>query len=289
MPAAKASAKRRAIPRVSADDFAERSYFISGWRGRADQGDLLSHLSCATLLSYGCRGDPLPWGGSNMALVAPALLSADFARLSEALEMIKAAGASMVHVDVMDGHFAPDVTVGQPVIQSLRRATDLVLDLRLAIERPERYAGEFIAAGADRIAIHPESTWHLCRVLELIRARGAKAGIALNTATSIESVTEVLGDVDFVTILSAHLGGDDTFLPRAVDKISSCSRMRADRRLEFAIQAEGGIGFDNLEELIRAGADILVAGSVIFHNDDPRARLAEMIRLASELHQTSRV
>src|SRR5207248_9960013 len=175
------------------------------------------------------------------------------------------------------------------VIESLRRAADLVLDFRLATERPEPYAGQCIAAGDDRIGTHREYTRHLCRVLKRIRARGAKAGIALNTASSIESVTEVLGDVDFVTILSAHLGGDDTFLPRAVDKISSCSRMRADRRLEFAIQAEGGIGFDNLEELIRAGADILVAGSVIFHNDDPRARLAEMIRLASELHQTSRV
>jgi ribulose-phosphate 3-epimerase len=203
--------------------------------------------------------------------------------------MIKAAGASMVHVDVMDGHFTPDLTVGQPVIRSLRRATDLVLDVRLAIERPERYVGEFIEAGADRIAIHPESTTHLGRVLQFVRARRAKAGVALNTATPVESVTEVLGDVDFVTILSAHLGVDDLFVPRSAEKISSCSQVRAGRHLDFALQVEGGVGFDNIEELIQAGADILVAGSAIFDSDNPKDRLAHLIRLASEARQTSRV
>ena len=224
-----------------------------------------------------------------MALVAPALLSADFARLGEALGIIKAAGASMVHVDVMDGHFTPDLTVGQPVIRSLRRATDLVLDVRLAIERPERYVDEFIEAGADRIAIHPESTTHLGRVLQFVRARRAKAGVALSTATPVEFVTEVLGDVDFVTILGAHLGVNDLFVRRSAEKISSCSQVRAGRRLDFAIQVEGGVGFDNIEELIQAGADILVAGSAIFDSGNPKDRLAQMIRLASEIRQTSRV
>ena len=224
-----------------------------------------------------------------MALVAPALLSADFARLGEALGIIKAAGASMVHVDVMDGHFTPDLTVGQPVIRSLRRATDLALDVRLAIERPERYVGEFIEAGADRIAIHPESTSRLGLVLQLIRARRTKAGVALNAATPLESVTEVLGDVDFVTILSAHSGVDDLFVPRSAGKISSCSQIRANRRLDFAIQVEGGVGFDNIEELIQAGADILVTGSAIFDSGNPKDRLTQMIRLASEMRQTSRV
>ena len=205
-----------------------------------------------------------------MALVAPALLSADFARLGEALGIIKAAGASMVHVDVMDGHFTPDLTVGQPVIRSLRRATDLVLDVRLAIERPERYVGEFIEAGADRIAIHPESTTHLGRVLQFVRARRAKAGVALSTASPVESVTEVLGDVV-----------DDLFVPRSAQKVSSCSQIRADGRLDFALQVEGGIGFDNIEELIQAGADILVAGSAIFDSGNPKDRLAQMIRVAS--------
>jgi len=149
--------------------------------------------------------------------------------------------------------------------------------------------GEFIEAGADRIAIHPESTTHLGRVLQFVRARRAKAGVALSTATPVEFVTEVLGDVDFVTILGAHLGVNDLFVRRSAEKISSCSQVRAGRRLDFAIQVEGGVGFDNIEELIQAGADILVAGSAIFDSGNPKDRLAQMIRLASEIRQTSRV
>lgn len=223
-----------------------------------------------------------------MALIAPALLSADFARLGEALQIIKLAGASMLHIDVTDGHFAPQISVGQPVVASIRRATDLALDLRLAIERPERFAHEFIAAGADSIAIHPESTGNQCRLLEFIRAQDAKAGVVLGTATSLESVAETLPGVDFVTVLSGHLGVDDLFIRRSVDKVAACSRIRQDRRLDFAIQVEGGVDTGNLESLIRAGADILVVGSVIFDSDNPKARLGEMICLASEIRQTSR-
>lgn len=224
-----------------------------------------------------------------MALIAPALLSSDFARLGEALETIEQAGASMVHIDVTDGHFAPGITVGQPVIASLRRATDLTLDLRLAIERPERYARQFIEAGADRIAVHPESTRQLGRLLESIRAGGAQAGVALSTSASLDSAEEVLGDVDFVTVLTARLGVDDGFVPRSIEKVSACSRRREERRLDFAIQVEGGVTDGQFEELIRAGADILVVGSVIFHSDNPRARLSEMIRLASDVRATSKV
>lgn len=223
-----------------------------------------------------------------MALIAPALLSSDFARLGEALETIKQAGASMVHIDVTDGHFAPGITVGQPVIASLRGATDLALDLRLAIERPERYAHQFIEAGADRIAVHPESTGQLGRLLQSIRARGAQAGVALSTSASLESAEDVFADVDFVTVLSGHLGVDDVFVPRSIEKVAACSRMRSERRLEFAVQVEGGVTAGQFEELIRAGADILVVGSAIFHSDNPRARLGEMIRLASEARATSR-
>lgn len=223
-----------------------------------------------------------------MAIIAPALLSADFARLGEALEAIKAAGASMVHIDVTDGHFTPGITVGQPVIARLRQATDLALDLRLAVERPERYADQFIEAGADRIAVHPESTRQLSRLLEMIRARGAQAGVALGTSSGIESAEEVFADVDFVTVLSSYLGADDPFVPRSADKVASCSRLRRERRLDFAIQVEGGVNPGQFEELIRAGADILVVGSVIFHSDNPKGRLTEMIRLASEARATSR-
>jgi ribulose-phosphate 3-epimerase len=225
-----------------------------------------------------------------MALIAPSLLAADFARLAEALDIIRAAGASMVHVDVMDGHFVPDISVGQPVIESLRKATDLILDVHLLIERPERYATAFVDAGADRVAVHAEATPQLHRALDLIRHRGAKAGVALNPGTPIGSVTEVLGDIDFLNVLTADPGlTEQSFMPRSIVKVRTAARAREEGRLSFAIQVEGGIGFDPIEELVQAGADILVAGFAIFHNDDPRGRLTELIRRASALRQVSRV
>lgn len=226
-----------------------------------------------------------------MALLAPSLLAADFARLGEALALIQSAGAPMVHVDVMDGHFVPDITVGQPVIASLRKATNLTLDVHLLIERPERYAAEFVDAGADRLAIHVEATAHLHRVLDMIRRRGAKAGVAINPATAVESLTEVLGEVDFLNILSADPGRrEGAFIPAAAEKIRTAARARSERRLDFAIQVEGAVNEDNLEQLVAAGADILVAGSSIFKvKTDPKARLSEMIRLAAEAPATSRI
>lgn len=225
-----------------------------------------------------------------MALIAPSLLAADFARLAEALAMIKAAGATMVHVEVMDGHFVPEISVGQAVIRSLREATDLVLDVHLLIERPERYIREFVEAGADRLSAHAEATPHLHRVLEQVRARGAKAGVAVNPGTPIESLADVLGEVDFLSVLTADPGLEEQgFIPRSLDKIRSAARARDEGRWEFLIQAEGGIGASSVEELIQAGADILVAGFAIFHTDDPKQRLADMIRGASVARQTWRV
>ncbi len=262
-----------------------------------------------------------------MALIAPALLAADFARLGEALDAIESAGATMVHVDVMDGHFTPQITVGQPVVKSLRQRTRLSLDVHLLIERPERYAAQFVEAGADRLAVHPESTAQLHRVLELIRARGAKVGVALNPATTVGSVANVLGEVDFLTILCADAGADlgqpptrrgseqstaaghsageaqggialqgapqgvaqgdgqarvaATPIPASLSKIRAAVRARQEQGLAFAIMAEGGVTFESCRELVRAGADILVAGSAIFHTDNPKARLTELIRLAA--------
>ena len=225
-----------------------------------------------------------------MALIAPSILAADFARLGEALEVIKAAGASLVHVDVMDGHFVPEISVGLPVLASLRKATDLALDVHLLIERPERYAERFVDAGADRIAIHVEATPHVRRVLEQIRGRGAKAGVAVNPSTPLEAVGEVMGEVDFLNILTAEPSlHEQPFIPASTAKLRAAAEMRADRRLDFAIQAEGGIGPEKIESLVRAGADILVAGSAIFDSVDPRARLREMIRVATSVRVTSKV
>ena len=225
-----------------------------------------------------------------MALIAPSILAADFARLGEALAVIKAAGASMVHVDVMDGHFVPEISVGLPVLASLRKATDLALDVHLLIERPERYAERFVDAGADRIAIHAEATPHVRRVLEQIRGRGAKAGVAVNPSTPLEAVGEVMGEVDFLNVLTAEASlREQPFIPASTAKLRAAAQMRADRRLDFAIQAEGGIGPEKIESLARAGADILVAGSAIFDSVDPRARLSEMIRVAMAVRVTSKV
>lgn len=224
-----------------------------------------------------------------MALIAPSLLAADFARLGEALRLIKEAGAAMVHVDVMDGHFVPEITVGQPVIRSLRKATDLVLDLHLLVERPERYAQEFVESGADRIAIHAEATPNLHKVLGLIRARGDKAGLAINPSTTLESVTDILEDIDYLLILSADLGfPHSSFIPRTVDKVQRACALRSERRKDFLIQVEGSIGLEQVAELQQAGADILVTGSAIFQEDGPGGRLTEMIRLAAS-RQVSRV
>lgn len=225
-----------------------------------------------------------------MALIAPSLLAANFAQLAEALQTIKDAGASMVHVDVMDGHFVPNITVGQPVIRSLRKAAGLVLDVHLFVERPERYTGDFLEAGADRLSVHAEATPNLHRTLGEIRGRGTKAGLALNPSTPLESANDVLEDIDFLLLLSADMGfGEESFVPHTITKVREAAAVRDHCRLNFAVQVEGGIQPEHVEELVRAGADILVAGSAIFHNDDPKKRLREMIRAASVARQVYNV
>ena len=224
-----------------------------------------------------------------MALIAPSLLAADFTRLGEALDTLKAAGAPMVHLEVMDGHFVEEISVGQPVVRSLRKATDLILDLHLLIEGPERYIADFIEAGADRISVHWEATTRLHQVLEQIRNRGVKAGVALCPATPVETTVDLVGDFDYLVVLSADPGlSEQPFLPGAVEKVRAAASLRKERRADFAIQVEGGIRSEHLEQLARAGADILVAGSAIFHNDDPKARWSEMLRLLSASPRLSR-
>ena len=225
-----------------------------------------------------------------MPLIAPALLSADFARLADALAIIREAGASMIHVDVSDGHFTPDIAVGQPVVASLRRATNLVLEVHLLIERPERFVADFVKAGADRISVHPESTQQLQHAVEAIRTHGAKAGVVLNPATPVESVEEALPDLQFLDVLSADPAGDggiwaQPFIPRLATKVRAAAQFRDKLRLDFDIEAEGGIGFGHVEGLVQAGADILVPGSDILRSSSPKSQLREMIRLASDTRQ----
>jgi ribulose-phosphate 3-epimerase len=225
-----------------------------------------------------------------MALIAPSLVAADFARLGEALHIIDAAGVSLLHMDVMDGHFVEEIAGGQPVVRSLRKATNLVLDVHLLIERPERYINDFVEAGADRISVHVEATTRLHQVLDQVRGQGLKAGVALNPATPVETITDVVGEFDFLSILSSDPGlSKRTFVPRSVEKVRAAAFLRDERRADFAIQVEGGIHLEHLDQLTRAGADILVAGSAIFYSDDPKARLDEMLRLASASRRMSRV
>jgi ribulose-phosphate 3-epimerase len=225
-----------------------------------------------------------------MALIAPSLLAADFARLGEALRTIKDAGAGIVHVDVMDGHFVEDISVGQPVIRILRKATDLTLDLHLLIERPERYVGEFLAAGADRLSVHIEATTRLHQVLNVIRKQGVQAGVALNPSTPVDSIVDLVGEFDYLSILSSDPGlSEGTFIPRSAEKVRIAASLRDARRADFVIQVEGGIRVEHMERLVQAGADILVAGSAIFNNENPKARLGEILRLVSGMPRTSKV
>ncbi len=225
-----------------------------------------------------------------MAVVAPSLLAANLACLGDALEIIRASGAPIIHVDVGDGHFVPDITVGQPVIASLRKATPLVLEAHLRIERPERYLADFIEAGADRVSVHAEATADLHRTLELIRRGGAKAGVALNPLTPIEWLTEALGELDFLTLLSPDSATFEApSNPRRLERLGTAARAREEAGADFDLEVEGSLGLEHLEELTRAGADILVVDRGIFDNKDPKKQLREMIRVAASGRQVFKV
>lgn len=222
-----------------------------------------------------------------MALIAPALLSADFGNLGEALRMVKRAGCRMVHFDAGDGHFTAEITAGQPVLQSIRKATDLELDVHLMIEKPERYVREFASAGADRLAVHPESTAHPYGTLRMIRRAGVKAGLALEPGTPIGGFCELLPAVDFLVILCSERGSEAAvpgaeeggFIEASLDKVREARRLRDKMGLGFKIEVEGGVGPGNAKELVEAGADILVVGSAIFQKDDPAMRVGELYNL----------
>jgi ribulose-phosphate 3-epimerase len=216
-----------------------------------------------------------------MALVCPSLRAADFSRLAEELEIVRAAGARMVHIDVSDGHFNPDVAFGVPVIESIRKATDLTLDVHLLVERPERFVHDFVEAGADRIAIHAEATPNIYRALSVIRSEGAVAGIALRAGSPLGSVTEVVGDLDFLNILCADPEeGDEGYIPHSAMKLRAAVELRARHEAQFSLEVEGAINLDRLEPAIRAGANIVVAGAC-FGQPDPGASLKEWFKRAS--------
>ncbi|MBI4458493.1 MAG: ribulose-phosphate 3-epimerase [Acidobacteria bacterium] len=218
-----------------------------------------------------------------MVEILPSILSADMARLAEEIETVKAGGAAMIHVDVMDGHFVPNITIGPPVVKSLRRATDLLLDVHLMIENPDSFVPDFIRAGADQVSVHQEAAVHLDRTLNLIRTSGAQAGVAINPATPVESLSAVLESVDFVLVMSVNPGfGGQSFIPYTLKKVQYLDQLRRERGLDFQIEVDGGVNADNIAEVVRSGADWVVAGSSVFHSKGPRAAVEQLRRLATE-------
>jgi ribulose-phosphate 3-epimerase len=215
--------------------------------------------------------------------LAPSILSADFARLAEQIDAAREGGASVIHVDVMDGHFVPNITVGQPVVRSLRKATKLPLDCHLMIENPDQFIPEFAEAGADWISVHQEACRHLNRTLRLIKSHNCLAGVVLNPATPIETLSEVLDIVDYVLIMSVNPGfGAQEFIPGSVHKIKRLARLREERRLNYRIEVDGGISTETVVDVVRAGAEILVAGNAVFGKGDPTTNAQKLLKAAAE-------
>jgi ribulose-phosphate 3-epimerase len=215
--------------------------------------------------------------------LAPSILSADFAHLAEQVRAATEGGGTIIHVDVMDGHFVPNLTVGPPVVRSLRRATDLPLDCHLMIENPDQYIPEFVEAGADWISVHQEACRHLNRTLHLIRGHNAQAGVVINPATPVETLSEVLDIVDYVLVMSVNPGfGGQKFIPGAVDKIRRLADLRSQRRLKYRIEVDGGIDVTTVADVVRAGAEILVAGNAVFGQGDPKSNAQKLLKTAIE-------
>jgi ribulose-phosphate 3-epimerase len=209
--------------------------------------------------------------------IAPSILSADFSRLGEEIAAVQRGGATILHVDVMDGHFVPNLTLGLPVVKSIARATEIPIDAHLMILEPGRYAQQFVEAGAKMVSVHFEADAHLHRTLASIKAAGAQAGVVLNPATPIESLSEALAFADYVLVMSVNPGfGGQEFIGTSVDKVRRLRRMIDERQLNTRIEIDGGIDVENIAAVVAAGAEIIVAGSAIFGAPDPELAVREL-------------
>jgi ribulose-phosphate 3-epimerase len=215
--------------------------------------------------------------------LAPSILSADFARLGEQVRAASEGGASVVHVDIMDGHFVPNLTIGPPVVKSLRKVTKLPLDCHLMIENPDEFIASFADAGADWISVHQEACRHLNRTLHLIKSHDCLAGVVINPATPVSALEEVLDIVDYVLVMSVNPGfGGQKFIPAALRKMRRLAELRSQRRLGYRIEVDGGVALDTVGDVVRAGAEILVAGNAVFGNGDPTRNAEALLKVATE-------
>src|SRR5258705_1738733 len=218
-----------------------------------------------------------------MVQIVPSILAADFANLATEIERVERGGAGMLHVDIMDGHFVPNLTLGPPVVKAIRRVTRLKLDLHLMITDPDKYAPIFIEAGADQISVQQETCPHLDRTLHMIQSEGAKAGVVINPATPVALIQEVLEVSDFVLVMSVNSGfGGPEFIPRTFEKVRRLDRKRQELGIPLPIEIDGGITADNVGDAARAGCDWIVTGTSVFHTPDPAATLVHLQNIARE-------
>jgi ribulose-phosphate 3-epimerase len=219
-----------------------------------------------------------------MVEIAPSILSADFRRLGEQIAEVEQAGASYIHVDVMDGHFTPNLTVGPFIVEWVRKATKLPIDAHLMIENPDNFIGAFARAGANMISVHPEATYHLDRTLNHIRQAGCQAGVVLNPATPLAMIEEVVAEVDYVLLMSVNPGfGGQKFIPSSLDKLRRLRNLIRMKSSPARIEIDGGVGHNNVAEVVAAGAEILVAGSAVFGAENPAEALKELLRAAESV------
>lgn len=218
-----------------------------------------------------------------MKKIAPSILSADFSRLGDEIRAVEAAGADYIHIDVMDGHFVPNITIGPLIVDAVRKVTELPLDVHLMIENPDRYIPDFAAAGADIIVVHAEAVNHLHRTVQLIQSLGKKAGVSLNPATPLNVLDYVLEELDLVLLMTVNPGfGGQSFIEACLPKIHALRAMLDRRGCEAELEVDGGVKASNIARIAHAGADVFVAGSAVFGSDDYGATILEMKRLAKE-------
>ena len=209
--------------------------------------------------------------------IAPSILSADFSRLAEEIEAVEQGGAGVLHVDVMDGHFVPNITIGLPVVKSIAKSTKLPIDAHLMISDPSQYAAQFVSAGAKMVSVHVEADANLHRTLMSIKSAGSQAGVVLNPATPVSAIEEALQFVDYVLVMSVNPGfGGQKFIQESVSKVRRLRQMITEKQLDVRIEIDGGIDRSNIETVVSAGAEIIVAGSAIFGTTDPKAAVEDL-------------